>query len=228
MSKKIVQTRSTRSRTAEKSRISPVMIGVIAIAAILIVAGLMWLGNRDQTTASAEIDLSQFPSKGPAGAPVTIVEYSDYGCPHCRDYVMNTSDLVIQEYVDTGRVRYVVHSYNLGRPETALAAEAAWCAADQGRFFEYQKMVFENFGAAYNNSTLTDMAGQVEGIDRTAFSECLTSGRHQADVETARRAATRRGVNSTPTFFVNNRRIEGNQPFEVMKSIIDQELSLAR
>lgn len=132
--------------------------------------------------------------------------------------------LLDAEYMQMGKVKFIVHSFNLGRPESALAAEAAWCAADQGKFFEYEHALFENQGAAWNQGNLADLAGRT-GLDQNALSQCLSNGTHRADVENARRAALGKGVNSTPTFFVNNQRIEGNVPIEEFKRVIDQELA---
>lgn len=110
----------------------------------------------------------------------------------------------------------------------ALATEAAWCAQDQGRFFEYQHALYENQGLiAYDQASLTDLAVET-GLDVAEFSQCLSSRRHQADVEEARRAAANRGVTSTPTFFINNQRVTGNQPYDTFRRIIEQELVLAQ
>jgi protein-disulfide isomerase len=106
----------------------------------------------------------------------------------------------------------------------ALATEAAWCAADQDKFFEYEHALYENQGTAWNQSNLNDLAGEV-GLNRETFTQCLSAGRHRADVENARQAAINQGISSTPTFFINNRRVEGNQPYETFKQIIEQELA---
>src|SRR5512134_1263445 len=100
--------------------------------------------------------------------------------------------------MQTGKVKFIVHSFNLGRPETALAAEAAWCAADQGKFFEYEHALYENQGTAWNQSNLTDLAAGV-GLNRETLGQCLSSGAHRAEVENARQAAISQGVSSTPT-----------------------------
>ena len=123
-------------------------------------------------------------------------------------------------------MKYVVHPFHLGRPEMALAAEADWCAADQDKFFEYEYALYENQGTAWNQSNLNDLAGNV-GLNRETFTQCLSSGRHRADVENARQAAMNQGISSTPTFFINNRRVEGNQPYETFQQIIEQELANA-
>jgi protein-disulfide isomerase len=108
-----------------------------------------------------------------------------------------------------------------------LATEAAWCAADQDSFFEYQHVLYENFGETYNQASLTNLAAGL-GLDPDAFSQCLSNGTHRAEVENARQAAIRQGVDSTPTFFINNQRVEGNQPYEVFQSIINQELTITQ
>jgi protein-disulfide isomerase len=112
----------------------------------------------------------------------------------------------------------------LGRPETALAAEAAWCAQNQNKFFEYEHALYEQQGTVWGRGNLVELAAGL-GLDRSAFEQCLSSGKHQADVENARRAAANRGVDSTPTFFINNQRIPGNQPYEVFQQVINQELA---
>jgi protein-disulfide isomerase len=142
--------------------------------------------------------------------------------------VLETFGLLEADYIDTGKVRYIAYPFNLGRPEMALATEAAWCAQDQGDFFGYQHALFEQQGLiAYNQSSLTDLAASI-GLDRDAFNQCLSSRTHQADVENARRAAANRGVNATPTFFINNQRVEGNQPYEIFRKMIDQELAISQ
>ena len=105
---------------------------------------------------------------------------------------------------------------------------AAWCAQDQGDFFGYQHALYESQGEIpLTQNALTSLARNI-GLDDNIFSECLSSRTHRADVENARRAAANRGVNSTPTFFVNNQRVEGNQPYPVFQQIIDQELAAAQ
>ncbi len=106
-----------------------------------------------------------------------------------------------------------------------LAVEAAWCAQDQEYFFDYQHALFENQGAiSINQSTLTGLAAEI-GLDSNTFSECLSSRTHRADVERARRAAMNKRVNSTPTFFINNQRIENNLPYQDFQAILDRELA---
>lgn len=209
-----------------KSPISPLMIGLVIGIAILVVGGLIVLGNIN-TQATAAIDLSQFPSAGNSKAAVTIVEYSDYNCSHCRSFNMDTFPRLKADYIDTGQVKYVAYPFALW-PQTVIATEAALCAADQGKFFEYKHALYEKQGQiAFAEGPLTDLAATLD-LNRNSFAQCLSSGAHRAEVETARANAANRGIQSTPIFFVNNQRVEGNQPYEVFKGIIEQELVKAQ
>jgi protein-disulfide isomerase len=135
--------------------------------------------------------------------------------------------LLEAEYVDTGKVKYVAHPYYLGDSAIGLATEAAWCAQDQGKFFEFQHVLFENQGMPLNQDSLVALANEL-GLDGNAVAQCLANGTHRTDVAKATQAAANRGVNSTPTFFINNRRVVGNKLYSEFQSIIERELAAAR
>ena len=107
------------------------------------------------------------------------------------------------------------------------ATEAAWCAQDQGKFFEYQHALYEKQGMEMSPDNLVATAGDI-GLDAQALAQCLANGTHRLDVQQATEAAAKRGVNSTPTFFINNRRVVGNEPYEAFQKLIDQELARAQ
>ncbi|RME74412.1 MAG: hypothetical protein D6784_09980 [Chloroflexi bacterium] len=142
--------------------------------------------------------------------------------------MLDTFGLLEADYIETGKVRFVIHPYYLGNPAMGLATEAALCAHDQGKFFEYEHLLYEKQGQIdYSPQSLVSLAGEV-GLKQDTFSQCLRDRKYQDYLENARRAASNRGVKATPTFFINNRRVEGNQPYEVFKSLIEQELKLAQ
>lgn len=210
--------------------ISPTILIGGAIAAVLLVVGLIVLGyqtTEGNSVAVASVDPSDFPSWGPEDAPVTIVEYSDYNCPHCRNFNLDTLPELEAAYKDSGNVRYILHPFYLGNPAVAFAAEAALCAREQGRFFDYHHALFQNQGMSFNTANLVNLAAEM-GFDRDDFAACLSSNRYRTTIEEARRAAVNRGINSTPTFFINDQRVEGNQPFSVMQNVIEQELAIAQ
>lgn len=217
----------TNKSAGQKPVVSPILIVGISLAAVLLVVGLIVLGNQS-TRADVTVNLSDYPAEGDANAPVTIVEYSDFGCPHCRDFNLEKLDQIIADYVDTGKARYVVQPYYLGNPAIGFATEAALCANDQGAFHDYQRALFKLQGQIdYTNATLTEVATSL-GLDGDQFSQCLGDRKYRQMVEEGRQAAINKGINSTPTFYVNNQRVEGNQPLSVFQQYIDQELSIAQ
>ena len=161
------------------------------------------------------------PIKGDPNAPVTIIEVSDYNCPHCRDFNLDIEPKIDEQYIQTGKVRYVVHMFNLW-PETQNITAAAWCAYDQNKFFEYHRVLFQNQGKSDPNS-LASYAQQL-GMDVQAFAACVNSGKHMNDVAASSRAATAVGVNSTPSFFINNKLVVGASSFGDFQSRIEAAL----
>lgn len=160
------------------------------------------------------------PSRGPDNAKVTIVEFSDFECPFCSRAV-GTVDQVMQAY--PGKVRLVFRQFPLSfHPHAAKAAEAALCANEQKRFWEYHDTLFKN-QKALEVPQLKEHAKSV-GLDEKKFAECLDSGRLKAQVEEDTEAGSAAGVSGTPAFFINGVSLSGAQPMEEFKKVIDQEL----
>lgn len=165
------------------------------------------------------------PARGPDTAPVTIVEFTDYECPYCRDHFLKTLPLVLAQYGD--RVRYVVMNFPIPRlhPDALGAAEAAECAADQGRFWEYHDRLF--VASELDRAALESIAAQMH-LDGAAFATCMdtraTSERVMSHIAQGRSL----GVTGTPTFFVNGRVFHGAYPFDSFKSIIESAAARAR
>lgn len=160
------------------------------------------------------------PSLGPADAPVTIVEFTDYQCPYCALHFRENIPRLLDEYQD--QVRYVVVNFPLTsiHPGADQAAQAAECAASQGKFWEYHDALFQNQGSQYNEG-LKGMARQV-GMDGDAFDSCLDSGAQSQRVLQDFQEGRNSGVRATPTFFINGRMVVGFLPFKDLKSIVDQ------
>lgn len=164
------------------------------------------------------------PSRGPAGAAVTIVEFSDH-CPFCRA-VEPTIREVLARYPDKGRLVYRDFPLDNLHPGARRAAEAARCATDQGKFWPYHDLIYskEPDGTA---EEIERFARQV-GLDVDAFEACLASGKHRARVQKDLEEGMRLGVEGTPAFFVNGRLLSGAQPLEAFTRIIDEELARPR
>lgn len=160
------------------------------------------------------------PAKGPATAPVTIVEFSDFQCPYCSR-LTPTLEQVKQKYGD--KVRIVFRQFPLPmHPNAQKAAEAALCANDQGKFWQLHDAMFSNQGAL-GVDQLKAKAAEL-GLKADDFNKCLDSGAKVAIVEADKKDGSAAGVNGTPAMFINGRFVNGAVPLENITSVIDDEL----
>jgi protein-disulfide isomerase len=171
------------------------------------------------------------PTLGSAGAPVTIVEFTDYQCPYCRRFYQTTYPQLKKKYVDTGQVRWIVRNLPLGFHADAIpAAMAAHCAGDQGKYWEMRDTLFANSSDLGREAL--DGYGASLGLDAAAFASCLDSGSHKDQIDTDASEANRVRITGTPTFVigrteddvVNGRRVVGAQSLAVFQSEIDRLL----
>ncbi|HEX4965641.1 MAG TPA: thioredoxin domain-containing protein [Thermoanaerobaculia bacterium] len=160
------------------------------------------------------------PAEGPASAPVTIVEFSDFQCPFCSR-LTPTLKQVKDKYGD--KVRIVFRQFPLPMHQNAQkAAEAALCANDQGKFWQLHDAMFGN-QSALGVDQLKAKAAEL-GLKADDFNKCLDSGAKVAAVEADKKAGSEAGVNGTPAMFINGRFISGAVPLENLTSVIDDEL----
>jgi protein-disulfide isomerase len=169
-----------------------------------------------------EIATAGEPARGPAEAPVTIVEFSDFECPFCSR-VVPTLDQIQEHYGD--RVRLVFKQFPLRsiHPNAQKAAEASLCAEEQGRFWELHDAMF----ADQRNlavPALKAKAGEV-GLDPAAFADCLDSGRYAEAVEEDLQEGSAIGISGTPAMVINGRLLSGAVPYEEIARVVDEELA---
>jgi protein-disulfide isomerase len=158
--------------------------------------------------------------KGPANAPVTIVEFSDYECPFCK-----RAEPSIKQVLDTygDKVRLAYRDYPLDFHANARPASlAAHCANAQGKFWEYHEKVMASEDLS---KTALEKIADDSGLDRAAFDACFAKDEFKAAIDADMAAGAAAGVNGTPAFFINGRMLDGAQPFEAFKEIIDEELA---
>ncbi len=178
---------------------------------------------REPPLPMTRVPLGNSPAQGPEDAPVTVVEFSDYTCPACREAHEITMEI---RAAYRGSVRWVFKDFPLERHEGArLQAEAARCARDQGLFWEYQDMLFLTPGDK-DTRRLVELAVEM-GMEGERFEGCLRSGRHRDDVQADIRAAEEAGVEVTPTFIVNGRLRPGTPRLEAFRAWIEAELARA-
>ena len=166
---------------------------------------------------------SDAPVMGPADAPITLVEFTDYQCPYCQS---------AQQYVDRvmaaykGQVRLVYQEFPLDfHAQAKPAGVAARCAGEQGKFWEMHSGLLLSPGT-FDAADLQSRAVGL-GIDATRFNTCLASGKYDPVIQKAIDNGRSVGVSGTPTFFLNGRSFSGAQPFEVFERMIEEELSMA-
>jgi protein-disulfide isomerase len=169
-----------------------------------------------------EVSVDGAPFKGAAKAPVTIVEFSDFHCPFCRQ-VLPTLTQLDSKYGK--KIKLVFRDFPIEslHPGATKAHEAARCANEQGKFWAYHDKLFDSPPKS-SPEIFKELARQV-GLDTTGFDTCLDSGKYQAAITKDIEEGNRAGVTGTPAFFINGRIISGAQPVEAFARIIDDELS---
>jgi protein-disulfide isomerase len=174
---------------------------------------------------------------GDPNAPIKIEEFGDFQCPHCLRFYENTERQLVETYVADGTVYFVYHSFGdfIG-PESAAAAEAAYCAGDQGKFWEMHDVIFknqtgENVGA-YTDKRLEAFAGTL-GIDMGEFTSCFDDGKYADKVDEDAKSALAAGISATPSFLLTyvvdgetkTKILQGAQPIEVFTQEIEAALA---
>jgi len=164
---------------------------------------------------------------GDANAPVEIIEFSDFQCPFCQRAHQQTFPSLMENYIETGKASYSIRHFPLSIHQDAqIAGEAAECAGSLGgndAFFTYVDTMFANQGALDAASLKGYAAAQ--GLDTSAFNECLDSGEFTQKVKDDFDLGAQLGVRGTPSFFINGKILVGAQPFSSFQNVIDGELS---
>lgn len=160
------------------------------------------------------------PYIGPADAPITIVEFSDFNCPYCSQFVSNTMSSIIDTYGD--QVRFVFRDMPVVTQESFNTAMSAQCAHEQGKFWDYHNALFADPQARGRDAYIT-LATRLE-MNIEQFTECFDTQKYKDEVTLDWLASDQYGVSGTPAFFINNRTISGAQPFERFALVIDTEL----
>ncbi len=216
-----IRTKWKEGRRRSQNRQRFLWIGVISIIAIAIAGVLIGLSNRPvgEIRDAKPLDRPQVDrnSMGDPNAPVKVEEFSDFQCPYCRLYFEEEEPTIVENYVKTGKVffTYTPFSFIDGADpngESKTAAQAAYCAADQGKFWEYHDLLFanqngENIGD-FTNKRLLAFADKL-GLDNAAFKTCFNGGKYQQQVLDDLARGKSLGVTATPTFVVNGTLVQG-------------------
>lgn len=168
------------------------------------------------------------PLLGDPNARITIVEFGDYQCTYCHAFHQNTKDQLIQEYINRGKVNFVFRDFPLNGPDSVVAAEAAYCADDQSKFWQYHDELYNNWGGErtgwVNQNSLDKFANNV-GLDLSTFGKCMTDKKYESKVLDNQKFGEHLGIDGTPTFIIFTdkkiTKIVGAQPFSVFQQVLD-------
>jgi len=177
----------------------------------------------------SNLSTGHFPSLGTKGAKVSIVEFADLRCPFCQQFFNNTESQIISTYVNTGKATFSFRQYPFLGPSSVVAADAAECANDQGKFWDFHNYLYKNQPSESDTSmfttdNLTTIAGNL-GISTDTFKNCLSNKTDDAKAQADMAEGQKDGVSGTPTVFINGTPIVGAQPYSAFQTIIDQELA---
>jgi protein-disulfide isomerase len=183
------------------------------------------------------VSIDDDPIRGDQNAPITIVEFSDFQCPFCARFHTQTLPLILEQYVETGKVKLVYRDFPIQNihPNAISAAVASECAHEQDKYWEYHDALFENqqvWNNAETTSTITifkEFATKLE-LNQEQFNSCLDSGKYIDEISNDLKDGRNYGITGTPGFFIGNEeigfvKINGAQPFEAFKSVIDSQLN---
>lgn len=204
---KRTEKRARQTRAKQRQRLFTIL--AVSVAAVIVAALLIWPYVRPAYQGRERPQVNQ-NSMGDPNAPVTVEEFSDFQCPFCRQFTTESEDEFVKSYVETGKVYFTYTPFSFLGPESLQAAEAAYCAMDQGKFWDFHDIIFDNQAGensgALSDAKLKDFAAQLK-LDTNAFNQCFDSGKYEQQVNTNLEYGRGKGVNATPYFLVNGEQL---------------------
>ncbi len=210
--------REMRRKKAQRQRMA--FIGVVVGIVLIFAALIIYQNNRPVEVIAITPQprpQANFNAMGDPNAPVRVEEFSDYQCPYCRTFAQDYEPFFVENYVKTGKVLFVYRSmgnflsdnlnraYGTNNQESILAAQAAYCAGDQGMYWEFHDTLFANHTGEgvgdYEKKNLMVMAENL-GLDTRAFEQCLDSEKYKALAEQDAIDGAAFGITGTPSFVV--------------------------
>ncbi len=229
MAKTPPQRRKKQQQTRETNWL---VVGGLIVVSLVVFGGLLFLALRPTESQTVQT-LAEFCESNPQNcaaignedAPVTMVEVSDFGCSHCTAFHNNTAEDLKAEFVDNGTMRWVALPYALSAT-TVPAAGAAMCAGEQDSYFDFATALFaiESLDVRLTAAGFEQAAESI-GLDMDAFRSCMDDGRNLDLVNTNRDMARTNRVSGTPTFFLNDVTLTGQQPLSAFAETINSLLA---
>lgn len=243
--------------TIKKSTYNQILVGIVVLAVALSFAGGYILGGAGSAPSGAAAQQPQQPAqqqpqqpaaggkvsftlpsyapyRGSSSAGLNIIEFADYQCPFCERFYTQTEPSIIRDYVDTNKAKYYFLDFAFLGPDSQTLGQGAWCANDQNKYYEYNSYVYSHQGQENSGWATADkvkaFAGNITGLDTTAFATCLDSGKYQQRVAELTQLGQSAGVSGTPTTLIGTPSggytlVVGAQPYANIKPVIDQALA---
>ena len=222
---------------------NPYIVPLSILIAGALIAGAVVYSNRASNSEGAgavlanagdggtKADVAPMPDDDPVlgnpDAPVTVIEFSDFQCPFCGRFHKVIEKQLIDKYVKTGKVKFVYRDFAFLGEESQWAAEAAECADEQGKFWDYHDYLFEHQNGenqgAFEKENLIKFAS-ILGLDMTKFKECVDSGKFTQEVRKDMEDGQQSGVRGTPATFIGGKMISGAQDISVFQSAIEEAM----
>jgi protein-disulfide isomerase len=204
----------------------PVVIGIVVG---VFLAMNLESENDSQLLTTTKLIEDGSPILGNFEAPITILEWGDYQCTFCYKFHQNTLDTIYDDFIKTGKVKLVFKDFPLNGPDSLLAAQAAYCAEDQGKYWQYHNELYKNWAGektGWISRESLDMFATTVNLDLSQFNTCLDEGKYQDKVNVLHEFGKEIGIDATPSFLVFNDqkiiKIRGNQPLEVFLKTFDE------
>lgn len=201
-------------RKANERRQNWITIGVVVLGALLIAGVLIWPSLNRKEVVTVPRPLPDYNSMGDPNAPVKVEEFSDYQCPYCKLFKDEQEPALIKDYIEPGKVYFTYTPFSFLGPESVKAAEAAYCAADQGKFWDYHDLLFANQAGenrgTYSRNLFVTLSNDLK-LDSSAFQTCIDSGTNSQKVQDNLAYGKSKGVTGTPFFLVNDKLVDSSQ-----------------
>ncbi|MDE1843841.1 MAG: DsbA family protein [Thaumarchaeota archaeon] len=205
----------------------------VAIPIIITIVAVIYMttphGNKTNELTPQMIMQNGSPLLGDPNAKVTMVEFGDYQCTYCHLFHENTKDALLQQYVNTGKVNFVFRDFPLNGPDSVLAAEAAYCAGDQGKYWQYHDELYNNWAGektGWVNQKSLDKFATTVGLDLGTFDKCVSNNTYEQKVLDNQKFGENIGIDGTPSFIIFSgkqiTKIVGAQPISVFQQVIDK------
>ena len=205
----------------------PAIIGIF-VGAYLGIAENDKVENNETLLTAQKLVRNGSPIVGNPNAPITILEWGDFQCTFCYRFHESSLDIIQREYIETGIANLVFKDFPLNGPDSVLAAEAAYCAEDQGKYWSYHDELYTNWAGEKTGWITDDSLNQfaiTADLDIEKFNSCLDDHKYRQRVLDLEQFGREIGIDATPSFLIFNDekiiKIRGNQPIDVFRKVID-------